>query len=107
MSPEPRSFITGAPFTAYGQIMHLFALTGNSLPCCRSTCTTGLWRRSSGRTILMVNWGVAPKQRQQWVRHASFEMTLDFYAKRLREVSKGFHQIDSFIASQFTKHTRW
>jgi hypothetical protein len=31
MSPEPRSFITGAPFTAYGQIMHLFALTGNSL----------------------------------------------------------------------------
>jgi hypothetical protein len=54
----------------------------------------------------MVNWGFAPKQLQQWMEHASFEMTMDIYAKCLREVPERFHQVDDLITEQFTKHTR-
>jgi integrase len=51
---------------------------------------------------LMVNWGFAPKQLQQWMGHATFEMTMDIYAKYLREVPERFHQVDDFITGQFS-----
>jgi integrase len=54
---------------------------------------------------LMVNWGFAPKQLQQWMGHASFEMTMDIYAKCLREVPERFHHVDGFITKQFTDHS--
>jgi hypothetical protein len=33
-------------------------------------------------------------------------MTMDIYAKCLREVPERFHQVDGFITGQFAKHTR-
>ncbi len=54
----------------------------------------------------MVHWGFAPKQLQRWMGHASFEMTMDMYAKCMREVAERFHQVDALITGQCTDHVR-